>query len=181
MRAFIALPLPDTVKKEIEKIQSELKVLPLDAKWVGPRLLHLTFKFLGDIGEEQIPGITQTIEETGKKFPRFEVALGEFGFFPNSRNPRVFFVATDHDEQLRAIAFWLEDELEKIGFPKERKFKSHITLARFRSVKNIVQLQMNIPAIPPQLTFPADRLVLYKSTLTPHGPIYEEISSVNLK
>lgn len=181
MRAFIALPLPDTIKKEIESIQQQLKKCELDAKWVNPSLLHLTFTFLGDIHQEHIPDITRIIEDAGERFTGFETVSKGFGFFPNSHRARVFFIETDHGEQLTSIAFWLEDELERLGFPKERKFKSHITLARFRSAKNIPGLQEKIKTIPLDLSFAADRIVLVKSTLTPQGPVYEEISSVLLK
>ncbi len=180
MRAFIALPIPDEIKKEIADIQRRLRMCAAEAKWVNPENCHLTFKFLGDIDNDQLQQITPVLATAGEKFSGYDVRLTDFGFFPNTRRPRVFFIETDHAEQLKTVAFWIEDRLEAFGFPKERKFKPHITLARFKTTKNISRLCENSGTIRLGLSFPADKIVLYKSTLTPTGPIYEEIAKVEL-
>ena len=181
MRAFIALPLPDSVKEELGKIQTACQDLRLDAKWVKPDNMHMTFKFLGDVELERIDDVEQALRATVTRFDAFDCTASGFGFFPSPLNPRVFFVTTDCRERLACIADILEDELDRFGFKKEGRFQSHITLCRFRSKKNAADLQAIIDSYAFHLQMPVRRLVLYKSTLTPQGPLYQELNAFPLR
>lgn len=181
MRLFIAIPLPQNIKDYLRDVQTQFKECYCVAKWVNPQNIHMTLKFLGQLKEEKIPAIKNVIKEVAVNFSALEVRLTEFGFFPNERNPRVFFVSTDNEETLQKIAYTLEEKLEALGFEREYRFRSHITLARFKSRKNIECLVGKTKEIKADKTFPVDSIILYKSTLTPHGPIYEEIFKASLK
>ena len=173
MRTFIAIPIPDNIKNYLRDIQGQLKKIDLLAKWVNPSNIHMTLKFLGEIKEEMIPSIENAINEIAVNYSSLEVDLTKFGFFPNERNPRIFFISTDKEELLQKIAYRLEEKLEGLGFEREYKFKSHITLARFKSKKNVNQLVEKTKAINVEKSFPINEIILYKSTLTPKGPIYD--------
>jgi hypothetical protein len=45
VRTFIAIPLPDAVKRFLSDIQSELKSAGWLAAWPNPERFHLTLKF----------------------------------------------------------------------------------------------------------------------------------------
>jgi len=157
-----------------------LKKCDVHAKWVNPKNLHFTLKFLGEATQEQIKEIEKIIEDVANRFRPFTVNLKEFGFFPNEKRPRVFFVSTDNEEILRKISQRLEEKLEKIGFKKEDRFKSHITVARLRSNKNLHLLKKEIKNISLTEAIPIKEITLFKSTLTESGPIYETICKMNL-
>ena len=53
MRVFISINLPESVKKEIKKIQDSLP--NFTGKKTEYENLHLTLKFLGEIDEENLP------------------------------------------------------------------------------------------------------------------------------
>ena len=55
MRCFIAIELPNEVKKEIFKIQKKLPQAKL--KLVSHENMHLTLKFLGEIKEIFLSGL----------------------------------------------------------------------------------------------------------------------------
>ncbi len=176
MRAFIAIELPQEIKDSITSILADLEPCGLDGRWVKPEHLHLTLKFLGSISAEQLHNVKAILEQCGRKHSRLQARLERFGFFPSERRPRVFFISTSGEAELRAIADDLEGELERCGFEKEGRFKSHITLCRLKSTKNIDDLQKRIATINPQGNFPVNEITLFESTLTPQGPIYEIIA-----
>ena len=180
MRTFIAIELPEDIKIKLQNLTETFKKCGLDAKWVETKNIHMTLKFLGEVDEEQLEEIKKSITTITNQFKSFTVSLTNFGFFPNEKYPRVFFVATDKEEMLKNIAIRLEDGLEKIGFAKEGRFRSHLTLCRFKGTKNIDALKKEAETIAPQGQFPIEGISLFKSTLTSRGPIYEEIFKASL-
>lgn len=181
MRLFIAIDIPQNLKEELSRLTTKLKKCDADAKWVEMQNLHLSLKFLGEVAEDKIKKIEEIISVVGKKYITLELSLENFGFFPNEKHPRVFFVATDKEEELKKIYSEIEDALRGTGFEKEERFKSHITLARFRSAKNIEILRKQIESTIVKGKFPANEIALFKSALTPQGPVYEKTFSASLK
>ncbi|MBU1133375.1 MAG: RNA 2',3'-cyclic phosphodiesterase [Candidatus Omnitrophica bacterium] len=181
MRVFIAIKLPANIKDELRQIEADLGKCNLAVKWVDPQNMHLTLKFLGKVAEEKIEEIKKIIEDVAAQFNPFVVNFKEFGFFPNERRPRIFFISTDKEDKLKNISVVLEKRLEKIGFKPEFRFKSHITLARFKETKNIDCLKREVENITIEETFPVKEITLVKSTLTKSGPIYEEIFNAQMR
>ena len=61
-------------------------------------------------------------------------------------------------------------------FKPEKNFKSHITLARVKFTKNKIQFTDNLKQINiPEKEFEIKKIHLIRSTLTPSGPVYEEL------
>ncbi|MBU1112480.1 MAG: RNA 2',3'-cyclic phosphodiesterase [Candidatus Omnitrophica bacterium] len=180
MRAFIAIDLPENLKNQLAQIQNDLKSCDLDLKWVKPENLHLTLKFLGDIDEKQLLEIKKIIKGIAFNQKTFEVSLEAFGFFPDSRKPRVFFVSTTNQDLLKTIVNRLETGLGKIGFPIEGRFKSHLTLARIKSSKNLETLLQNLKEVSLEGVFTVKEIAVYESRLKPTGPVYEKIARISL-
>jgi 2'-5' RNA ligase len=181
MRLFIAIDIPENLREELSRVSAKLKKCDLDVKLVKAENIHLTLKFLGETAEEQIDEIKNIITGIGGQFSKLELATAGFGFFPNENSPRVFFLSTTQEEILRQLAFALEEKLEKIGFPKEDRFSSHLTLARLRSKKSVDCLKEEIKKIAIEEKFVVNEIILYKSILKPAGPVYEKIFSAPLK
>jgi len=186
MRTFIAIELPPEIKTALGNIQAELKLARADAKWVKPENIHLTMKFLGEIDEALVEKIRSILEEIARRNEPFELSLSELGAFPKLNYPRVIWVSITSGQQVAKIAEEIEKETVKIGLPSEsRPFSSHITLGRMRSglnrtalVEKINFLNSNLPSLKPE--FKVRSLTLFKSTLTPSGPIYEILRTVSL-
>ena len=180
MRAFIAIPLPQNIKDYLNSIQAQFKECDIYAKWVNTQNVHMTLKFLGEVEKEKIPSIENAINKSTAGLRPLKANLINFGFFPNERNPRVFFISTDEEETLQRTVYELEKNLEPLGFNPEYRFKSHITLARLKGKRNIACLTDKYKVIEPDKFFYVNSIVLYKSILTPKGPIYEEIFKAEL-
>jgi 2'-5' RNA ligase len=181
MRLFIAIDIPSDLKEKLSRLIAKLKKCDLDAKWVNSANIHMTLKFLGEVDKEQLNEVKNIITATSAKFSKLELSINGLGFFPNENSPRVFFVSTDKEEILKNIAEELENRLESLGFAKEGRFKSHLTLARFRSKKNIDCLKNEIKDISMEGKITVEEITLFKSTLNAQGPIYEKILCATLK
>jgi len=188
MRTFIAFELAQEIKNYLALIQEELKKSAADVKWVLPQNIHLTLKFIGEIDEELSEGITKIIEKIAGSQTPFSLSLASLGAFPKINSPRVIWVGVDKGKvESEKIARALGEELEKIGIPAEkRKFSSHITIGRVRSMKNREKLTACLNELcakekvaKPQIQI--SKITLYKSTLTPKGPIYEILKEASLK
>lgn len=188
MRTFIAIELPQEVRGSLSQLQNQLKTTGADVKWVEPKNIHLTLKFLGDIDDERLDKIKTILEDTVENKNTYLLRLSSIGAYPKINYPRVIWIgAEEGDNQTQEIAKILEEKISKIGIPKEtRPYSSHITIGRVRSSLNRQKLVWNLCALENKLSeenleFWVNKITLFKSTLTPKGPIYEVLKEVNLK
>jgi 2'-5' RNA ligase len=188
MRTFIAIPLPKETKDLLSGLQNQLKSCGADVKWVQPQNIHLTLKFLGEINEEELNKISLILEEIANKISVLTVSIDSIGAFPRINSPRIIWTGLGQgDNEIKILAKELEERLNEIGIPKEEKpFSSHITLGRMRSGLKIDKLisglkELTLPQQTQGRKFPVQKIALFKSTLTPKGPVYEILKEANLK
>jgi 2'-5' RNA ligase len=184
VRSFIAINLPSTVKAEIGEIIERLRNAGPPARWVPYENLHVTVKFLDEISEDQIKPLLGAITAANGEADPFELSLGGFGFFPNERNARVFWIGTETGfEPLKALARAVDRQVRTLGFPREkRSFSAHITLARFRNPGPAESLasaaaRLDYHSEPIQVS----QTDLMRSVLSPKGAAYSILGSVPLK
>ena len=178
LRLFIALPVEPTVKQFLTETITRLRDIGGNVKWVDPKNVHLTVKFLGDTDEKLVKQIAEKMDKIASRNQPIDCTLDRLGAFPNLRRPRVFWAgmtsAEGVMETLKHMAGAVDLAVSKLGFEREsRPFKSHLTLGRVRIATGLETLTdyvetTQIEPCPVHL----DRLVLFKSTLTPKGPIY---------
>ena len=183
LRLFIALPLPHEVEIELDRLLVLLRPKSPDVKWVTANNIHLTVKFLGDTDEKLIPRIRTAMNETVAAFQPFESVMDRVGGFPNLMKPRVIWVGGSQPiEEAIRMAAEIDRRMHELSFEKEKRpFKAHLTLGRVREGRSISPLatyleSFKLTPIPLKL----DRLVLFKSTLTPKGSIYERLHEAKL-
>ncbi len=188
MRAFIAVNLPETITKGLNSMQRQMEKTKADVSWVRPKSLHLTLKFLGEIDNAQLAMLKENLPAVCGKHTRFGIDISCLGAFPDLAFPRIIWAGIGANaDKLTALAVEIESALTAAGFaPEARPFAAHITLGRVRSNRGRKELSAaleNIKGQPQtmQLAFPVDSLTLYKSTLTPAGPLYETLATINLK
>lgn len=184
MRLFIAMPLPENVEKALEKIIFVFSREEARVKWVDPKNIHLTLKFLGETDEKLIPSISDAVGRVAQKYNPVTGFIDTVGGFPNLKRPRVIWTGFSKPPGILAkIAGEIEDDMVPLGFEKEdRPFKSHLTLGRVKDPRKLGRLPETIngyQVVPEKVEF--DRIVLFKSTLTPKGPLYERLFEAGLK
>jgi 2'-5' RNA ligase len=184
LRLFWALNLPGELKTKLAGFQAELKKISPDAKWVEQENLHLTVKFLGAVESSRVPALTQAVAKSVSGLAPFRLELAGWGTF--GRPARVLWTGVTGDlADLQELRTRVEAALVPLGFAAEKKpFSPHLTLARFRSSRNLVALREQASALAAEQglwgEFMVDRIDLMRSTLTRQGPVYRVISAVDL-
>ena len=180
IRAFIAVEIDAPHKEKLSALISYLKKSNASVKWVTENQMHLTLKFLGNIGQENVQKISGVLKATAGDFSTFNILFSKIGAFPNYERPRIIWLGIEKGkESLKLLNNKVECELEKIGFSKEkREYKAHLTLGRVKSLKNIPGLSrlINEADLQFQDEIKIDKLILFQSTLTPKGAIYTPLT-----
>src|ERR1700685_2960130 len=119
MRLFIALDIEEQIRSRIARFIDEVRVLAPDARWVRPESLHITLKFIGEQSEDEAAKLRLALEAI--KATKFDVTIRGFGFFPNPRAPRVFWIGVDGGPALTSLATAVDASLASLGVAKEEQ------------------------------------------------------------
>lgn len=183
MRTFIAIELPQSIKNKIGELQSPLKRTNAFVSWVKPANIHITLKFLGEVPEEKINEVFSACEVALKNASKFKMNLKGMGAFPDLKRPRVIWIgAGKGGKELSDMAAKMEEEMEKIGFPKEkRKFSPHFTIGRVKSPKNIEKLMELVKSTDFEMEdIEVKEVTVMRSQLHPAGAIYTPLKKIPL-
>jgi len=181
LRAFLAIPLPDTIVDTARHLQKDLaRALP-EVRWTNPDSLHLTLRFFPALPEETLEKIGRIMLSVGRLFPPFPIRVAGLGTFPAPERARVFWLGIEGGTALRQLHGAFDEQFEAIGIPREdRPFTPHLTLGRRRQ-------GMAVPrSIPRQHettdcgSFLADRVILFQSRLEPAGAVHTPLRVVML-
>lgn len=177
-RTFICINPPTEIIKELIRIQDLLLNSPFIGKTTEPENLHLTLKFLGELTEEEIESTKEKLRKI--KFNKFKSELMQTGNFKFRGSPKIVWVkikGKDLLELQKKIDVCLEDKFEK-----EKKFMSHLTIARIKYVKDSLDFINKLRAIQPKkLSFDVEKFYLMSSKLDPIGPTYKILEEFSLQ
>ena len=188
IRSFIAIELPDELKLGLARLQDKLKSGRQPwMKWVDPYAIHLTLKFLGNIGVDSIDAITKAMETAVQEIPPFHLEVKDLGAFPNLRRVQVVWVGVGGEvDKLVQLQQRIESNLAPLGFTTEaRSFTPHLTLARLRNQASLDERQrfgqlISSTKFEKAYSIEVEAINLMRSQLTREGAIYNRISSVKL-
>ncbi|HVR87497.1 MAG TPA: RNA 2',3'-cyclic phosphodiesterase [Planctomycetota bacterium] len=176
MRCFVAIKPSESVRERIAALQCELRLSTADVRWIGAGELHLTLRFLGELGEETVSRLRRTFSDIGSTVPGFSLTYAGIGEFP-----RVVWVGGSADA--RPLAARIESAAEREGLARDpHGFNPHLTIGRIRSDRGSKALAAAV-LLRKELRIgvdPVTEFSLFKSTLTPQGPVYETIETFTL-
>jgi len=183
MRLFIGIDVTDELRGALVQVQEKLKSTGADIKPVEPENIHLTIKFLGEVGDDIVGKISAAIERSISGKGVFQADVRGIGVFPSLKYIRVIWagVGTGAD-RIVELQRSLDSELVDLGFRRERDYVPHITLARVRSPKGKEKLVEAVKEVS-DLEFGHMQVLsvkLKQSTLTSRGPIYSTLSEAKL-
>jgi len=188
IRSFIAVELPEDIKKGLKRVQTELGLDKYGfVKSVSPDGIHLTLKFLGGVAASKIKDVVSVMERASQGVKPFGLEISQVGAFPNFNRPRVLWVGIKGDvDKLLAWQQRLDDGMAPLGFAREnRPFTPHLTLARLRencSPADRLQLGEAVSKSQVQVDykFAVNTLSLMRSQLMPTGAVYSLQAEVKL-
>lgn len=184
MRTFVAIELSDEVRDALALAQAHLRYAGADVKWVERQNMHLTLKFLGNVPEARIPELTAALDRTCGALPAFAISLDDIEAFPSVDFPKVVWagIRQGRNETID-LAARIDDAVSAFGFAKEsRPFAAHLTIGRVRSGvnKDALKEKMSTAQLKP-VHQTVDTVTLFKSTLTPAGPVYAKLHEARLR
>jgi 2'-5' RNA ligase len=184
VRLFVALEIPSAVRENLATLMKELSALEKQtsgkrARWVLPENLHVTLKFIGQAAPNKVDEIVAGLSTVQSDQP-VELRFRSLGFFPDERRPRVFWAGIDASPNLVAIAWDIEQRLERLGFPREKRgFTPHLTLARLEppGISEKLRAVVRKNAGRDFGALRTTELHLIESTLKPSGAEYTTLHS----
>lgn len=177
MRVFVAIPVPDDIRKRLESLQADLSV----GRLADPETFHVTLAFLGEEPVERVEAAHEAL--TGLRVAPLSVRLDGLGSF-GGREARTLFVAVAPSEPLAALHRKVRSLLHGAGImPGHERFRPHVTLARFRpgqgddpGLARFLTRHVGFGSAP----FPVSEVVLYRSHLTRSGAVHEALAEYPL-
>ncbi|AEA47827.1 2'-5' RNA ligase [Archaeoglobus veneficus SNP6] len=182
MRLFIAVDMSDEVRERIASLEGILKKYR-GLKPVENHNIHITLRFLGEVPEVRVGVIKDRLSRI--YFPPFKMHLKGIGFFPNANHVRVVWVGVEEGkEEITKLANAVGSEMKKLGFKEDKPFVAHATIARIKRLtpderRKLLEELNNVEDDFGWMSVEDFRLK--KSTLTPKGPIYDDVEIYPLR
>ncbi len=181
IRAFLAIDLDDDLKPKINKIIREFKKTDANIKYVDLANLHFTLKFFGDIDTQGIDLLGDKINSVVNDFKPFNIKIKGCGAFPNNNHIKVIWLGVEDDIILKDLHDRLDKQFNSIGFKLDKNFSTHLTIGRMKSARNKDKVKKVLESVDADIgSMEVNNIVLKKSTLTPKGPIYEDLKEFTL-
>ena len=173
IRAFLALPLPEGICAALT-VQQFLLPIP---RRIAAADFHLTLVFLGEVAEPVLEAAHDSF--AALRMPAFDLRLQGLGLFGGAKPNAVWAGVAASDPLLRLQAK-AEHAARQAGCPvANRRFTPHVTLGRFSSLPGGDQPRLEQAVAESRLLtepFAVEEAVLYRSTLTKTGSVYDVLA-----
>jgi len=189
MRAFLAIDIPDELKRCLTNLVSKLN--PCQSSQLRPvrsNNLHITLKFLPHVAVTQIRQIVTATSSAVSNFESFSLDMGAIGCFPDIRNPTTLWVGIDQpNTHLQKLHIAIRNALESLGCkPANGIYSPHITLGRFRTKatrnqRQVILERLDYLWLPEKQSFIIDQISLVKSELNRDGAQYSLMARIPLQ
>jgi 2'-5' RNA ligase len=180
-RTFIAIAVPETVERELARVQAELAPEITGCRWNSTRPFHMTLAFLGDVPVGDLAEICQAVALSTVSLDQFEVEVRGLGAFPNATRPRVVWagVSATNPNRVNELQQSICGSLARIGHaPDDLRFHPHVTLGRIkqdhhgnRGMRALIERWNGWSAG----TFTITDVLVMASTLGGSGPRYDTL------
>lgn len=183
-RLFIAIRVPEIILPQWKQAQlhlkKDIKSREYEVNWTPFENYHITLQFLGDSDESKIDLLKNLLQNLAQNFPPFDLAITGMSAFADLLHARVLYLGVQNKKVLRSLHAQLVADLNSMDFHSHHSdYNPHMTILRFRN-----------PHAVKDLISPFERkkwgkvhvneLVLFKSELKGHYPVYTPLITVPL-
>lgn len=174
-RAFIALDLPSSFRKQLLSMSKGLKT----GRRVKLDQLHLTLRFLGDVDNEDLDRIISHLR--GVEGTALQLTIDKLGYFTMAGGRAVLWAGIAENQKLFDLKFSIDRSIQSILPLEIKRYKPHITLARLKNtpvskLKHYIANHTDFS----RLEVPVSSFTLYSSTLSAGGAIHTPLAVYSL-
>ena len=130
-------------------------------------------KFLGEVSEEQMKIVEEKLRKI--KIKKFNAKISDAGIFTETF-VRIIWIKIENCEELQKEI----DEILSGLFEREKRFMSHLTIARVKFCKDKKKLIEDVEKLKLNEEFSVNEFELMKSDLKREGPVYEVLEKYSL-
>lgn len=184
VRTFIAIEMAPAAREFLAQCQDRLRQAGGDVRWVRTDIVHLTLVFLGEVAAGRLGGLEQAVRGAVAGFGPMTLQPGGAGQFPPRGRPRVVWIGIDEPSGglvrlQKAVAEATAGFAEKV---EDRPYSPHLTLGRVRGGRDLDALSDAVAAMAGQKgpAFEARDVVIFRSDLSPQGPMHSALARVPL-
>lgn len=169
-RLLIGIRPPAPIRDALIDLMEGLEA----ARWQDDDQLHLTLRFVGETDRDTANELAARLARV--TIPAFPLAIAGTGLFAKKGAAHTLWAGIAPSPPLARLQARVERACIAAGLPPEpRKYHPHITLARLNRASGdpapFVARTASLALGP----WPVDSYVLYESTLTPAGSLYEPV------
>ncbi|NLL84324.1 MAG: RNA 2',3'-cyclic phosphodiesterase [Lentisphaerae bacterium] len=178
MRLFVALKLPEELKKQLGRLCKPFAEVARDTKWSRPDQLHITLAFIGDVAPAFVPHLCKGLDSVCAAMLPLECEATGFGFFGSLRNPTILWAGVEPVYELEELHEALWRELRRLGYERLKyKFQPHISLARCKAKTRNPEVLEAMDSCPVHHfgSWVAEGVTLYESIATAQGARYRAV------
>jgi 2'-5' RNA ligase len=176
VRAFLGLELSKEIRDQLNVAQDTLRTCSARMTFVAPENIHITVKFLGDVDDRLLPKVMEAVRQI--PFAPFPVRVEDVTL-NNPKRPFTIWCSINDMGKCNEIFRLVEDKLAPLGFAREnRRFVPHATLARIKEPDPSLFKIIGTFKGKSYGNCTISGIRLRKSTLTPRGPLYEDLLEV---
>jgi len=188
-RIFFAIPMSVAIRRTFISCRKSLVSEDpswAGEKWVAAENLHITLRFLGTVAPPDVDRCIENVSRLSSTIEPYRLCLNQVRAIPQRRSASLVWVAPSVGaEETASVADVIAQATSLLAFrPEGKRFRPHVTLCRARSPRRLAAsavdeidrvlhmsderaISMSVPGV-----------TLIASTLTPRGPIYEEIAMI---
>ena len=175
IRLFVGLAIAPAIAERLALLESGIP----GARWVEPRNLHVTLRFIGEVDE----GMGEEIHEALSVIvaPGFDLSLEGFGIFGRN-SPRALWAGVVRHPAMDHLQEKIEHAIVRCGhIPETRRFHPHVSLAHLNKPQ-VARLQDFMAGNSPFHTdpIPVPHFTLFRSYLSHNGAEYEAVAEYPL-
>ena len=184
LRTFLSIPVPNEVHSLMDKLQNTVNTNGAIVNWIRKGNIHLTLKFIGDVPEDDVDMVSNTIKNIISSSNSVQLQISDTGCFPKKTRPRILWLGINGDlTPLQDIVNNINDALDPLGYPKENKeYVPHLTLARIKyPQKNTPDISSFLNAEYEPIKLQTNKIHFMRSELFFKGSVYTILDTHYLK
>ncbi len=138
IRLFAALKVSNQLMQQIASLPRKGLDSP---RWSHSEDLHITLRFVGDVAEEQLPAILETLE--GVRVKIFKIVVRGLDIF-EKKHQRILYAPVESARMVTHLSAEITERLQKAGLVfTEQHYTPHVTIARLKSRSGLLDYVMH--------------------------------------